>query len=78
MIECGRCTAWVRGRRHPSEHTGECRMGLPRGVTETLGAKMEFRGKWPVTFADEGCMFGEESGLRTRRVFPTLREVGRV
>ncbi len=58
VITCDKCKAWEPHRRHPSEHTGECRLHAPSWHLEQLAFKDEPRAKWPITFANEWCMEG--------------------
>ena len=57
-IMCENCACWENFRRHPKEGTGECRRYVPKGNIETLGASIEYRGKFPIMFHNEGCWEG--------------------
>lgn len=69
FVRCEECKAWEPFRRHPSEHTGECRRYTPTGSLEVLGALPCYRAKWPVTFCSEGCFEGIAG-----RISPTIKE----
>ena len=57
-IQCKNCGCWENFRRHPKESTEKCRKYVPKGYYEMLGASLEYRGKFPITFHNEGCWEG--------------------
>jgi len=57
-VQCDKCQAYENFRRHPQDQNGECRRFAPKGNIEVVGARYEYRAKFPIVFSNEGCWEG--------------------